>query len=540
MESRLSIDTIITDALEVRELDHPRNSQQSISSRSMTSLVTGTTASRTLYKNVTVFEPWNNSDSKNIFKNPKIILTWIYSISLILFSLLVLLLVSVTVIDVIAQTTTTKFSGIKVFIVIIVCVAFVLYAIIVYFLRIFQTRIALNDIPLKSAYIPFEGDYPHTVYKAINSKLEECAEIRIRAGPLSDDSIIINHPGLAPPEYVQQRNRNANIVEGTYLPPDSVYEEIIRSIGDKFISGKMISPDIPREYTLREILLYLKSLYVHNNEVETSRLIELYEKFRFGPELIQESELIEFMLSFDKLAQLCLSDYTQNLKEQGRNRTSLHTLDDLNKFDDGYSKDFGFHDDYYDYDYDYESQDPSEGTINSAEVDTKSSQDYDRLNNPFQHEEMNDKYFRDIEQDYQEDEEDTNDGSSEESYNPTRRKLTKSSTSNLYPPRRSSQRSLVSGQSLQLQGSIKSRSRSIIRNKLALKTETNTSEDSVFIGIKDLDYDEHRNYTLNKEKEELDELHITPENKHSTHYEDLFGSSSSDEDNEFYSFRKRP
>lgn len=321
-----------------------------------------------LHRNVTVFEPWVESESSDVLNIPKRVFRWIYSISLVIFFFITLLFVAVTIVDVIAQTSKTSSSGIKLFIVIIVCVVFIIVSLILYFLRILQTRIALNDIPSKSVYIPFEGDYPHDVFTCIDEKLRQCHEIGIKAGPLSDPSIIINHPGLSPPEYIQERNREFT-EQGTMLPANLAYEDIVRSIGDKFHGDKhnVFTPvELPTQLSFREILIYLSKIYVDTSQVaedklpDVQRMIDLYEQFRFGPNLIRERDMVEFMVHFEKLLQLCQVNYQRNMFALMRtSRISTHSFGD---YDPGYFNNptFGY------YDYDSESSSGSEVSPNSS------------------------------------------------------------------------------------------------------------------------------------------------------------------------------
>lgn len=269
------------------------------------------------------------SHPDNILKWPQRIFRWLYSISLVLFVILLLAFVSVTPLDVIAQTLdATSYSAMKTFIVIIVCVVFLVLSFLFYFLRIYQFKVLLNDIPAKSLYVPFEADLPQSVFAYIDETLRKCvSEISVKAGPLEDKNLIINHPGVAPPEYIQKRNKGPN-GEGTLLPPNCHYEDVIRSLGDRFYVGKILTEDeIPNHLSLREIMLYLYELYVEDSTPSTRapdliKLTKLYEKCRFGPDLIQEKDLFDFMVEFDKFALMCQNDYQNNLPKQMSRRLS--------------------------------------------------------------------------------------------------------------------------------------------------------------------------------------------------------------------------
>ncbi|CAN3355571.1 hypothetical protein DICA3_B12904 [Diutina catenulata] len=296
---------------------------------------------------VTTFEPTYYENMVNAFNIPKRVFAWLYSISLAFFLVLALLFAAVTPIDVIAQTGGTSMSGLKMFIVIIVCVVFVVTCLIGYFVRLLQFRTALNDVPSKSVYIPLDGDYTQSVVTMIDSRIQQCVEIAKKAGPLTDDSVIINHPGLSPPDYLQRRNlavleqqgRSPHDIATTtpsmLLPSEASYEDIIRSVGDKFVTQRyrVLAPvDLPSHYSFREIVIYLAELYVTTpGAVRLPRIIELYEKFRFGPELISDRELVEFIIEFDTLANLCQSDYRQIITSDEQARA-----DDLDRLDPGH------------------------------------------------------------------------------------------------------------------------------------------------------------------------------------------------------------
>ena len=239
---------------------------------------------------------------------------WIYSISLFILTILLLGLASPTHIAVLAQPSGASSPGIKLFIVIIVCVVFLVVAIVMYFLRIFQHRMALNDIPTRSMYIPGEGDLPKSAVAMINKKLKHCVTVvKVKAGPMYCDSVI-NHPGLSPPVYVQERNadRFGPTLAGTYFPPESCYEDVIRSLGDKFRENSTFIHrfDYPPNYSMREIFIYLYDHYANDPTIlpehlpEIEKLIKLYEKMKFGRQLINEQDLFEFMVEFNKFGTL--------------------------------------------------------------------------------------------------------------------------------------------------------------------------------------------------------------------------------------------
>lgn len=303
---------------------HHNNDNESTSSASRT---------RTIQRHTTAYAPFYESESTPfiLFQFPRILFRWFYTFSLLVITIVATLMVAVTPIDVIIQSSDASFSSIKVFIVIGVCVIFVLVSIIMYLLRIFQNKVALNDIPSKSIYIPGKGDMPKRCFKEIDQNLVRNSEVQMKAGPLFNKSIIISYPGLSPPDYVQEKNlkcfsdgNNSAVCPGTLLPPGACYEDIIRSIGDKLkMGGRVLTQlDVPKNLSFREILIYVFKVYKTDPNFQTERLpdikrlIVLYEKMTFGPNLIEERDILEFMVEFEKLVQYCQENYNGTLSYQ--------------------------------------------------------------------------------------------------------------------------------------------------------------------------------------------------------------------------------
>ncbi|KAI5960331.1 DLT1 [Candida pseudojiufengensis] len=260
-----------------------------------------------------------------ILNLPQRLFSWLYSFSLVALIILILAFVAVTPIDVIIQTLKatngTNAVAVKTFVVIAVCVVFLLISIIIYLVRVYNFRVSMNDVPQKSLYIPFENDYPKVVFKYIESKLKNSIEISEKAGPLNQP-YSINHPGLSPPEYIQRRNPD---LDGTLLPPNINYEDILQSFGDKFRVGKILTDeDLPISLSIKEILLLLYKQIIDSKKTQirvkpnVTKLISIYEKCRFGPNLILEKDLLQLMLEFDKFGQLCQNDYQSQIPKNRR------------------------------------------------------------------------------------------------------------------------------------------------------------------------------------------------------------------------------
>lgn len=270
---------------------------------------------------------------------PRKIFDWLYSFSLLILILVTLGFVAVTPIDVIAKTSQKSLSGIKMFIVIIVCVVFIVFAIFIYLLRIFQARIHMNDIPGRSLYVLGDGDLPNHCCREIEKVISENTATSVRAGPLYT-SEVINHPGMSPPSYIQKRNVSAT-GEGTLLPPNSCYEDLIRSLSDRFkFDGKLFSDlDISRNLSMREIICHLVEMFLKEPFIDRlrmpniMRLLDLYEKFRFGPDLIVEKELVEFMHLFYDLSQVIQNSLGYNMSQKSKLSATESSVRDVGYLD---------------------------------------------------------------------------------------------------------------------------------------------------------------------------------------------------------------
>lgn len=251
-------------------------------------------------------ESFATTISKRIFQ-------WLYSFSLIIFIILTAAFIVVTPLDIIVQTYGAPSTGIKMFIIIAACAIFLVALIFFYFSRLFKTREAVNQIPSKSVYVPLEKhDLPADVLKYIDKQLKKCVgDIKVRAGPLHNKDASLNYPGMSPPEYIQERNiRMGYHDQGTMLPPNCVYEEIIDSLALRIrFDGELLTNfRIPTSFTFREVIVSmfnrLSELHQHQQETIANlhKVVELYEKFRYGPDLITERDLVAFLLAMENFS----------------------------------------------------------------------------------------------------------------------------------------------------------------------------------------------------------------------------------------------
>lgn len=246
-------------------------------------------------------------------KFPKRVLRWLYSFSLIIFMFWTFAFIVATPLDIVIQTFGSALTGIKTLIVIGACAVFFLVSVVLYFLRLYQSRVEVNQIPSKSVYIPLEkNDMPKDVLTYIEGTLRKCVgETGMMAGPLKNETEVINFPGMSPPEYIQRRNIDMGFPEeGTFLPPNSIYEDVVDSLGTKLrFDGVLVTNfDIPMSYTFREIVISMSKILVDEHELDASsmpnvqKVVELYEKFKFSPDLIQELDLLAFLVEFERLS----------------------------------------------------------------------------------------------------------------------------------------------------------------------------------------------------------------------------------------------
>ncbi|CAK9438526.1 uncharacterized protein LODBEIA_P27500 [Lodderomyces beijingensis] len=297
-----------------------------------------------------------------ILRIPHRVVKWLYSISMVIVIILMLAFIAVTPIDVIVQTfNSSNSTAVKTFLVIIVCVAFLVISIIIYTVRVYKFKVAMNDIPAKSSYIPFENDYPDDVFRYIDSKLKHSYDVAQLAGPLMQHDFI-NHPGLSPPEYIQKKHENDSDdgdVQGRLLPPNMLYEDVLQSFADKFYIGKLlIDEDLPINFSIKDIFLYLSqhcaqlakdmgvattttttasnnndnannsngdynvaatnTIAVSREGPDIQKLISIYEKCRFSGKLIKEKDLFQMMLEFDKFGRMCQNDYRLQMPKNRR------------------------------------------------------------------------------------------------------------------------------------------------------------------------------------------------------------------------------
>lgn len=253
------------------------------------------------------------SSDRNPFHLPSRLFQWLYSFSLIIFMLVAFALIIVTPLDIIVQTWGSPSTGAKIVIVIGACAIFFLVSFLLYVSRLYHSRVVLNQIPSKSVYVPLEKhDLPSSVIRHIDERLRHNLSVtKVRAGPLHNKRETLNFPGMLPPEYIQQRNIAMGFPEkGTFLPPNCKYNDVIDIIGLtlRFDGPQVTNFDIPAHYTVRELIITITKMLVEDGEMDAALIpsaqivVDLYDKFQFGPDLIAEEDLVTFLVEFEKLS----------------------------------------------------------------------------------------------------------------------------------------------------------------------------------------------------------------------------------------------
>lgn len=216
----------------------------------------------------------------------------------------------VTPLDIVVQTYGAPSTGIKMFIIIAACALFLVALIFYYLSRLYHGKERFSQIPSKSVYVPLEqNDLPPDVLKFVDNRLKNCVgDIKVRAGPLHGKESCFNYPGMSPPDYIQEHNMQMGYGDqGTLFPPNCVYEDIIDSLAlkQRFDGALLTNFQIPPSFTFREVIIFMyhRMSDLAQRQQETilvmRNIIDLYEKFRFGPDLIAENDLVVFLLALE-------------------------------------------------------------------------------------------------------------------------------------------------------------------------------------------------------------------------------------------------
>lgn len=210
---------------------------------------------------------------------------WLYTTSYVILMIAILTLSSVLPIDVIVQSkTNNSHLATNTVIILVVCVAFMVFSILIHMIRLFYNKILMQDIP--KPYVPInENDIGKQTNHKINLEMIRCEKIKNLAMPKGN----IKHPGLF--------HHSINNLENE-LPDNLIYENIIKVIGQELkYNGTLTISDekvlqLNNFYSLRELLLNKENF---QNDKKLQYFLDLYEKLRFSGQPIECNEFKEFL-----------------------------------------------------------------------------------------------------------------------------------------------------------------------------------------------------------------------------------------------------
>lgn len=242
----------------------------------------------------------------------KKILQLLYSFSLIIMMILTFAFISVAPLDVVIQASNGNAAVAKLFVIVTVTGFFVVACLVHYFTRLLQSRLQINQIPLWSVYVPLERhDLPKVVLGHIESTLKRClVDVKSSADALQNTAEEFSHPGMSPPAYIQQRNVELGLAPEThYLAPGCVYSDLVNSMGLKLQAEGLLAQTFvfPKHYTFREILAAisegLEDAEMHSEELTAALVLlgDAYDRFKYGPDLIERGELVHFLVDLEQV-----------------------------------------------------------------------------------------------------------------------------------------------------------------------------------------------------------------------------------------------
>lgn len=253
----------------------------------------------------------------------KRVLSWLYSFSLIILMILTFAFIFVTPVEVGIQTAGASAFGVKLFIIFITSAGFFVLCLGYYFSRLILSRVQINQIPAKSVYLPLEkNDLQKDVSEHIHKNLVRCVgEIKVKAGPLENKLESFNYPGMSPPDYLVRRNMRLKLEgEPNSIPPNCVYGDVINGLGLKVRIDGLLAGNfaVPKDYTFKDMVQAIAENLESEGHLTgelaraASTITAQYEKFKFGPDLIVQHELVEFMTSFEKLVTVFVNFRTRD------------------------------------------------------------------------------------------------------------------------------------------------------------------------------------------------------------------------------------
>ncbi|KAH3663742.1 hypothetical protein OGAPHI_005144 [Ogataea philodendri] len=216
------------------------------------------------------------------------VLIWLYSISLLIFIVVFLLLNALVPLDLILRSTSLSSLTFIALVVVIASALFLFISAVIYILRILILKRYLQDIP--KAYVPItERDIGARESKYISQGIARAKKIKQLARP----NATVDHPGL----------HSADQINDPTLPDNVVYEDVVRAIGEDVRYRHTLhlthsfQVQVEPNQTLRDIV-YTTLRRATLSEKESHLVFDFlahYEKLRFSGKPISRTDFLVFL-----------------------------------------------------------------------------------------------------------------------------------------------------------------------------------------------------------------------------------------------------
>ncbi|GMM36457.1 Dlt1 protein [Saccharomycopsis crataegensis] len=161
-------------------------------------------------------------------------------------------------------------------IVIVCCVAAIVTAAVFATYRFFKFYMLLADIPKKYVPIHLSDFTDKAYYEYIAENTKKCQ--------------MIYHESNKPKQPIEHDGLSNPIKEESIIPSSLVYEDVVRSVGDR---ARMINEVKFGSLSFRELIT------IHGND--GAKVVKIYEKLRFSNKAISQEEFVELLVEFVKL-----------------------------------------------------------------------------------------------------------------------------------------------------------------------------------------------------------------------------------------------
>lgn len=164
------------------------------------------------------------------------------------------------------------------------------------FTKVIHHKQLLDDVP--KPYIPvLRQDLGKSAFQRIQANFARTRAMQLRFEPQKKH--MIRHPGLSPPEYLRS---------GAEVPAGLVYEDVLRSIGDRLRYGDrhflILDLLTPALALFKEAVEHLAvTAFGDAADSDSQECIRLYEELRFSGKPILEEQFVRFMELFIDFSQ---------------------------------------------------------------------------------------------------------------------------------------------------------------------------------------------------------------------------------------------